>query len=139
MFAEGNESISILSFILFIFAFWLVLFLFGEVTRRLLKVERKKMFSNNYVNPLHKKIDRMVRYSIVAVMIIGGIINIARFPATILFLEPYFLLVVLIFLSETVTVVIEYKYVENRNAFVFTLLQLAFIMLCLVAFYFWFI
>lgn len=135
MYGENGESLFGLKFFIFIFALWLTLFLFGKVMRRLLKVERKKLFSYNHVNLRHKKIDWGIRIAVIILMIIGACINIARFPSTILFLEPYFLLFVLIFLAESVTVWMEWKYAENRKAYLVTLIQLIFIIIILIILY----
>lgn len=134
MFFYGVESSFWLKFFLFLFVLWLIMFLFGAIVRRILKVEKKKMFSYNHLNERHKNIDWTIRIAFVVVMIVGAIINSSRFPLNpILFLETYFLLMMLVFLTEIVTAVMEWKYAENRNAYIFTLLQLLFIAILLLS------
>lgn len=94
------------------------------------------MFSYNHLNDRHKKIDWTIRIAFVVAIIVGGIINISRLPLDpILFLEPYFLLFMSIFLTELVTAVMEWKYAENGNAYIFTVLQLIFITILLLSIY----
>ena len=134
MFFYGVDSSFWLKFFLFLFVLWLFMFLFSAIVRRILKVEKKKMFSYNHLNERHKKIDWTIRIAFVVVMIVGAIINSTRFPLNpILFLEPYFLLIMLTFSTEIVTAVMEWKYAENRNAYIFTVLQLLFIALLLLS------
>jgi len=133
MFFYGVESSFWLKFFLFLFVLWLVMFLFSRIVRRILKVEKKKMFSYNHLNEWHKKIDWTIRIVFIVVMIVGVIINSSRFPLNpILFLEPYFLLIMLTFSTEIVTAVMEWKYAENRNSYIFTVLQLIFIAILLL-------
>ena len=134
MFFYGIESSFWLKFFLFLFVLWLVMFLFSRIVRRILKVEKKKMFSYNHLNERHKKIDWTIRIVFIVVMFVGAIINSSRFPLNpILFLEPYFLLIMLVFSTEIVTAVMEWKYAENRNAYIFTVLQLIFIAILLLS------
>lgn len=135
MYVEGGGSFFGLKFILLLFALWLIIFLFDEVMRRLLKVERRKLFSYNHVNSRHKKIDWGFRIAAIIWIVVGGFVNIARYPSTILFLEPYFILLIMIFLTEFVRIRMEWKYAENRNAYLLTLLQLIFIAIVLSVLY----
>lgn len=124
-----------LKLFLLVLLIWFLFFLFGVVMRKLLKVERKKLFSHNHINEQHKKIDWTIRIVLIVAMIVGFIINTARFPETIFYLEVYFFLVILVFLTESVTAYMEWNYVENRNAYVFTLIQLAFTAIILLVVY----
>ncbi len=136
MFYYGVESSFWLKFFLFLFVLWLIMFLFSAIVRRILKVEKKKVFSYNHLNERHKKIDWTIRIAFIVAIIVGGIINASRLPLNpILFLEPYFLLCMLIILAEIVTAVMEWKYGENRNAYIFTVLQLIFIIILLFSMY----
>ena len=88
------------------------------------------------MNGLHKKIDWTIRIIFVVAIIVGGLINASRLPMNpILFLEPYFLVFALIFITEIITAVMEWKYEENRNAYIFTILQLVFIAILLLSIY----
>lgn len=132
MYIEDGDSFFGLKFIVLLVGVWLILFLFGEMTRRLLKVERKKMFSHNHVNARHKKIDWGFRIAAIILIVVGGFVNIARYPSTILFFETYFLLFVMIFLTESVRIWMEWRYAENRNAYLLSLIQLIFIAIVLI-------
>lgn len=136
MFFYGVESSFWLNFFLFLLIIVLLIFLFNAIVRKILKVEKKKVFSYNHLNELHKRIDWTIRIAFVVAIIVGGIINASRLSLNpILFLEPYFLLFMLIFLTEIVTAVMEWKYAENRNAYIFTVLQLIFIVILLLSIY----
>lgn len=130
----GVESSFWLKLILLLVIIGLLFFSFSAIMRRILKVEKKKPFSHNHLNPLHKKIDWTIRITFIVAMIVGGIINISRQPLnSILFFEPYFLLFMLIFLTEVVRAVIEWKYADNRNAYILTIVELAFITILLLS------
>lgn len=133
MYGYGVDSAFWLKFFLFMLVLSLVMFLFGVVARRMLKVKRKKLFSHNHLNDTHKKIDWTIRITFIVAIIIGGIINISRFPLRpILYLEPYFLGILLVYLSEIVRAVMEWKHAENRNDYIFTIAQLIFITFILI-------
>nr|WP_246001115.1 DUF4181 domain-containing protein [Oceanobacillus piezotolerans] len=48
--------------------------------RKLLKVERKNIFSSTYINDKHKWIDRTIRIIFIIVLLIGFIVNSGREP-----------------------------------------------------------
>lgn len=115
-------------------ALLLLLFhIFGTVMRKWLRVEKKKRFSHNHVNDQHSKIDWSIRIVFMVIIFVGTFINATRDPVEkIWFLEPWYLLFGLIFLSESVRVFMEWKYAENKNAFIFTLSQLVFSMIVVI-------
>ncbi|MEK5069172.1 DUF4181 domain-containing protein [Sporosarcina sp. FSL K6-1508] len=132
----GVDSSFWLNFFLFLLLIGLLMFLFNAIVRKILKVKKKKAFSYNHLNEQHKKIDWTIRIVFVVAIIVGGIINASRLPLIpILFLEPYFLLFIVIFLTEIVTAFMEWKYAENRNAYIFTVLQLIFMAILLLSIY----
>ena len=136
MFIYGGNSSFWLKLFLLLLMIGLLMFLFNTITRKLLKVKKRKAFSYNYLNGLHKKIDWTIRIIFVVAIIVGGLINASRLPMNpILFLEPYFLVFALIFITEIITAVMEWKYEENRNAYIFTILQLVFIAILLLSIY----
>ncbi|MCA1321063.1 DUF4181 domain-containing protein [Bacillus tianshenii] len=117
-----------LRLILVLCIFGVVLFFFNFMIRKLLKVERKKFFSYNHINSTHKKIDWTIRILIIVCMFVGLSINVQNdFSEGYWFLETYFLLFLFIVLSEIVTAFMEWKYAENKNAYLFTIFQLLFI------------
>lgn len=112
--------------------FWL----FERIMRKRLHLKKRKFFSYNYVNARHKKVDWTVRGIFIVAIIVGGFTNISRLPKEpIWFLEPYILLFVLIFTSETVRAVMEWKYAEERNAYILTVLQLVLLAVLLAVMY----
>lgn len=116
-----------IEFFLIIGGSFFAIYLFNIVMKRVLKVERG-FFSSYYVNEQHKKIERYVRISMVVLMVVGFIVNINRFGVDpIWFLETWFLLFVLIAVTEGLRAVMEWKHAENRNDYKFTVLQLLFI------------
>lgn len=111
----------------------LLVHIFGTVMRKWLKVEKKKRFSHNHVNDHHSKIDWTIRIAFMFIIFVGTFINATRDPAEkIWFLEPWYLLFGLIFLSESVRIFMEWKYADNKNAFIFTLSQLLFSMIVVI-------
>ena len=114
----------------------LLLFSFNAVMRKLLKVEKKKVFSYNHVNEKHSKVDWTIRITIIVLMIIGFFVNVSRLPMdSIWFFETWFMLLILIIGTEVARAVIEWKYAENRNAYKFTVFQLIFILILLFILY----
>lgn len=115
----------LLNLILVLFIFGLILFFFNRVLRRRLKVEKKKLFSYGHVNEMHKKIDWSIRILFLVFIFIGLFINVTRDPLEpIWFLESYVLLFSLLFITEIVRIIIEKKYAENKNDYIFTTIQL---------------
>lgn len=111
----------------------LAIFLFNALMRKLLKVERPKAFSYNHVNDTHKKIDWSIRILFIFLMLVGGFINATRLDEeTYLFLETWFLLFVLVFITETIRAVMERKYAKNPNAYLYTVSQMVFAMLLVI-------
>lgn len=129
-----NDSFFWLDLLLLLGPFFILMFLFNLLMRKWLKVKRPKMFSHNHVNAEHKKIDWIVRGVFVALIVLGGVININRLPGEpIVFLEPWVLLLSLVIISEIIRAIMEKKYAENPNAYIFTLSQLAFILILLIS------
>lgn len=106
----------------------LLLVLFNMIMSKLLKVEKKKLFSYNFVNEKHSKIDWKIRITYIVVLLIGHFVNITRDPMDwFWFFEPWFLTMVFVFTIEVVRAILEYKYAENRNDYKLTISQLVFI------------
>lgn len=86
------------------------------------------------MNDKHKKVDRIIRYAFIAVLLIGFIINVMRDPLErIWFLEPWYLIYISILVTEAVRAIMEWKYVKQRNAYIFTVSQLIFIAVLLIS------
>ncbi|TMU85052.1 DUF4181 domain-containing protein [Bacillus sp. BHET2] len=117
-----------LKLMLLLIGFSTITFLFNRVMRKWLKVEKKKWFSYNHLNDTHMKMDWTLRISFVIVLVIGFFINVTRGPSeSIWFLETPFLVIVFVIISETVRAIMEKKYAENKNDYLFTISQLVFL------------
>ena len=101
------------------------LFLINKFTRKWLNVEKKKLFSYNHVNDKHKKIDWIIRITCVFFLTIGFFINASRdFVKPIWFLEAHIILFAFIIVSEIVRIIMEKRYAENKNDYIFSAIQL---------------
>ncbi|MDV2884580.1 DUF4181 domain-containing protein [Alkalihalophilus pseudofirmus] len=109
-------------FFIFILLTALVLFLFNEGMRRLLKLEKRGFFNKDgYVNKRHKVIDRTIRAIFLLLMIIALIMNVTRDSVEMFrIFDPAILLFFMLFLTETTRSVMEYKYSEERNRYLLT-------------------
>lgn len=124
----GIEPFFLQKLLLVLSIFGVVLYLYNSMMRKLLRVEKKKFFSNNHINEKHQKIDWAIRITIVVCMLIGYFTNVLNdFSEGYWFLETYFLLFLFIILSEIATAIMEWKYAKNKNAYLFTIFQLLFI------------
>lgn len=129
----GEEPFFWLKPLLIVTIFGLLLYLFNILTRKLLKVKKKSFFSYNHLNSKHKIIDWTIRITFILVVSIGYFINLLKEPLErIWFLEPYFTLFIFVIVSESARAIIEWKYDTNRNAYIFTICQLLFIILLLL-------
>ena len=101
------------------------LFLINKFTSKWLNVKKKKLFSYDYVNDKHKKIDWIIRITFVFFIIIGGFINISRDSLNPLWsLQAPILIFASIIVSEIVRIIMEKIYSENKNDYIFTAIQL---------------
>ncbi|EFV75544.1 MULTISPECIES: DUF4181 domain-containing protein [Cytobacillus] len=100
--------------------------------RKWLKVEKKKFFSYNHINDKHKKVDWTIRIGFLVTLLTGYVINMKRYPMEFIwYLEPAVLLIVFIVLSETARAFMEWKFAENRKAYLVTIFHLAFVLFLL--------
>ncbi|AIY04991.1 hypothetical protein Plano_1026 [Planococcus sp. PAMC 21323] len=128
----GGEATFWLNLFLLLTVFVVLMTVFNALLRRWLGVEKPRAFSHNHVNDQHKKIDWSIRIFFIAVMVLGFFINIPRLPdESYLFLEPWFLLFGLVFITEIVRALMERKYAKNPNAYIYTISQLVFILVIL--------
>ncbi|ERN54038.1 DUF4181 domain-containing protein [Alkalihalophilus marmarensis] len=109
-------------FFIFILLTALVLFLFNEGMRRLLKLEKRGFFNKAvYVNKRHKVIDRTIRAIFLVFMIIALIVNVTSDSIEMIrIFDPAILLFFMLFLTESTRAVMEYKYSEERNRYLLT-------------------
>ena len=126
------ESIFWIKLIVFMGILSLITFVFNTVMRRYLKVEKRKAFSYNHVNEKHKKIDWIIRISFVIILTTTHFFIARNLNESIWYFENWFLLLVFIVVSEMVRIFMEWKYTENRKAYIFTISQLIFTSIILV-------
>ncbi|WP_026675284.1 DUF4181 domain-containing protein [Alkalihalobacterium bogoriense] len=132
-YTESSFWMNLLLLLSVVFVLW---FLFNILIRKWLQVERKKFFSYNHVNEKHKKIDWTIRIITSVVFMVGFFITYMWEPADISwFIQPWFILVIFIIVSELVTAVMERKYAENPNAYKFTVSQVIFLLIVLFTLY----
>lgn len=130
----GIEPIFWLKLVFLLVIFSLLFIIFNAVMRKWLKVEKKKVFSHNHVNGKHQKMDWTIRIIFIIFLILGSSINVTRdYTERIWFLEPWYILFALIILSEAVRAFMEWRYADNKNAYIFTLSQLVFGILLVVS------
>ncbi|TFE02293.1 DUF4181 domain-containing protein [Jeotgalibacillus salarius] len=124
--------------LLFIVAVFLIFYIpISMISRRLLGAKRGKIFSTDYVNAVHKKADWVIRGIFIAVLIIGFIINAAMFSSDLKwYLQPYFFMFVFIGVTELLRAFMEWKYEENRKAYLYTLIILTYSIVFLLALFF---
>nr|WP_255731303.1 DUF4181 domain-containing protein [Solibacillus sp. MA9] len=114
--------------------FGLFLFLINKFLRKWLNVKKKKLFSYNHVNDKHKKIDWTIRIIFIFFLFISFFINVNRDPLEhIWFLETHILMFVFIIVSEIVRVIMEKRYAENKNDYIFSAIQLVVISIFLLS------
>lgn len=105
-----------LKLIILITILGLIIFSFNAIMRTLLKVEKKKLFSNTHINETHKKVDWSIRITVIVFMIFGFLYNVTRAPTEwVWYLESWFLLCLMLVISESVTAYMEWKYGTNRK------------------------
>lgn len=101
---------------------------------KVLKVEKKHIFSNNYVNELHKKLDWILRIAFIIVFIV---FNMGKIEYPQLANNPWYFLGVLsiIFvLGQLVRVFMEWKYATNRRDYLYTLSEMLFMVIIIFTF-----
>lgn len=128
----SNNGVPI--FILFLISMWLLIVAFSFGMSKLLKVERKKWFSYNHINDLHKKIDWAIRITFTITLLVSTYYMIySDSSETVWYFETWFLLIVFVAISESVRAYMEWRYIENRKVYVLTILEMVF-MIVLVTF-----
>lgn len=110
-----------------------LLIAFSFIIRKIFNVEQSKIFSNTYLNNLHRNIDWIIRILAVISMIIGAIINHSRgYNNSLWYLEPISILLVTLLITNLLKVIMEKKHDENPNAYKATLAEMLFTLLVLV-------
>lgn len=120
----------------------LLSFIFNSIMSKFLKVEKRKIFSYDYVNKTHMKIDWVLRIVLVIILTIYLFYTFNDPYKDDFFWRTLPLKVSLLSIAipELTRAFMEWKYAENRKAYVLTISQLIFdlilIGIILIIFYF---
>ncbi|SIS63480.1 DUF4181 domain-containing protein [Salimicrobium flavidum] len=101
--------------------------------RKILQVEKRGVFSRQYLSEMHKKMEWMIRITFL-VMLVAGVILVGTGAVRKIFwfMQPHVLLIITMFMTELLRAVMEWKHEKNRNAYIFTLSQLALIIIFMI-------
>lgn len=113
----------------FILAIGLLLsFVFNSIMSNHLKVEKRKISSYNYVNKKHKKIIWILNIIFVIILMIYlfYIVNASYNDNLFWRIFPNIILLISLVISELTRAFMEWKYAENRKAYMLTISQLIF-------------
>lgn len=120
-------------FVLFVVSVIVLMFIFNKIMTKVLKVEIKTIFSNRYVNDLHKKIGGILSIISVAIMIIFNMWQIEH--SDLASISWYFLGLIMIFfvLDALLRAFMEWKYASNCKDYIYTLSEMLFMILVIFA------
>ncbi|HLR61911.1 MAG TPA: DUF4181 domain-containing protein [Lentibacillus sp.] len=95
---------------------------FNVILRKVLNVKRRKAFSNDYVNDLHKKGDVFIR--VISVIVIIPIVILIPQSTMVLLWVP----IGITALGEVFRAIIEWKYKKETYDYLYTILQMIFVL-----------
>lgn len=95
---------------------------FNVIIRKVLGVKRRKAFSSDYVNDLHKRGDVFFR----VVMVIAGMVVLIAMPQSPIIL--FWVTTIILALNEIFRAIMEWKYKKETNDYLFTIFQILFIL-----------
>ncbi len=106
--------------------FYIVLYSTEYVARKVLKTERKKFWSNQYVNDKHRQIGWILKGIFMVGLVVLGIIFLSRESA----MENWFILYLSYMLFTTIVIELaraymEKKYAQSKNQYIVTLIEMA--------------
>ena len=105
----------------------LVLIIFSYTVRKLLGVDRKKWFSYNHINERHKKLDWTVRITFLITLFFSYIYIFSNIELiTYWYFNPGSIIFIFLIISELLRAFMEWKYAENKKAFIATIIELCF-------------
>ncbi|MFJ5771576.1 DUF4181 domain-containing protein [Psychrobacillus sp. NPDC093180] len=119
---------------LFVVSIFILMYIFNKIMTKVLKVDKKSMFSNRYVNDLHKKIGEIISITFLVIIIA---FNMWKFENPELANSTwYFLGVIMIFfvLDALVRALMERKYATNRKEYIYTLCEMSFMIIIIYGF-----
>lgn len=117
------EGVFWLNLLILFIVFFVVIYLFELVVRKILNLERRKIFSYNHINKIHERIDWSIRISFIFILLAAYIFS---YYYSFWYIQPYIILVIFIVVSGIARAILEFKYVPNRKEALFTILQLVF-------------
>ena len=120
----GIEEGFWLKLIVVVAVFFLLVFLFDEMMRRVLKVEKqKRYFSYNYVNAKHKKMDWIIRSTGIIVLVVWYVVDLVlRLTTNVTgFFQAWLIIFLFLFVSETTRAIMERKYADHPNDYKLTI------------------
>ncbi|MFC4558281.1 DUF4181 domain-containing protein [Virgibacillus kekensis] len=120
------------NFILLIALLVLIICIFSFILRKVLKVERRKLISQDYLNELHKKGDRTIRILYTAVSLVLVFVTVSGHVQYDSWLVIGFAVVFLI-MDGTFRAIMEWKFKKGHNDYLYTFIQMIFL---LAVFYF---
>ncbi|MFJ7954249.1 DUF4181 domain-containing protein [Lysinibacillus sp. NPDC096418] len=116
-----------LIFIIILIGLWFCIVTFSLGMRKILKVERKKWFSYNHINDVHKKIDWAIRITFtILVLAYTFYLIFTNSPEFTGDIELWMVFLVFLVVTESVRAYMEWRYVENRKAYVLTIIEMVF-------------
>lgn len=120
--------------ILFVVSVFMLMFIFNKIMTKVLKLEKKNIFSNRYVNNLHKKIGGILSITFLVITIVFNMWQIEH--PELVNISWYFLgaLMIYFILDELVRSFMEWKYATNRKDYVYTLSEMLFMIIVIFAF-----
>ncbi|SDJ09065.1 DUF4181 domain-containing protein [Salimicrobium halophilum] len=124
----GNSPMFWLQSIVFLGIFVLFGSLFDTAMRKLLNVEKKSLFPTDYLSDTHRKVEWTLRAIFIVTLLVGVLIA-GTTPSGQVFwlLEPYVLVFLFVLVTQLGRAFMEWKHAENRNDYIFTLSQVAFL------------
>lgn len=117
-----------LRIILLLITVVVLLYSFNAVMSSLLKVEKRSFFRYSHmINERHKRMDRIIRVTFILILLICFIYNVTGDPTEkVWFFGIGFVIVLSVIISEIVRAIMEWKYEENRKAYMLTISNLIF-------------
>lgn len=104
---------------LFLAGSFLAIFIVNTILRKLLGVKKKSFFSYNFINSFHEKADWSIRILTIVCIIFLAVFAVDKIPAYM-----FVLFVIAGLVQETLRAVMEKKYAENPNDYLFTIIQM---------------
>ena len=106
--------------------FYIVLYSTEYVARKALKTERKKFWSNQYVNDKHRQIEWTLKGILMVGLVVLGIIYLSRESTMETWFIPYlsYMLFTTI-VTELARAYMEKKYAQSKNQYIVTLIEMA--------------